>query len=366
MNEAEPLALIGRNAVLYRGRKLLNFSGCDYFRLARRPQVSAGAVLCLKQNGLNVAASRLTTGNHPIYERLEGELADFFDAESAVLLPDGYFAPLAAAQALTGEVSHAFVDEFAHGALRDAARMLDCPVKTFRHREVADLKKMILRAGRKSRPIVLTDGMFAHDGSIAPLRQYLGLLPETGRILVDDAHGAGVLGRNGRGTLEAERVGRRQIIQCATLSKAFGAYGGVVLGTRELRAKIVSHSRVFVGTTPLPPPLAGAALESLRILRSSKALRSKLFSNLALARRGLRDAGWEIAETQGPIIRLSTVEPSRVAALKSELLAAGIYPPFLVYPGGSAAGVFRFVISSGHGRGQLNRLISVLEKWNRG
>jgi 7-keto-8-aminopelargonate synthetase-like enzyme len=366
MNEAEPLAFIGSNEVLYRGRKLLYFSGCDYFRLARRPQVSAAAVSGLKKSGLNVAASRLTTGNHQIYQRLERELADFFEAESAVLLPDGYFAPLAAAQALAGEFSHAFIDEFAHGALRDAARMLDCPVKQFRHREVADLKKMMLGAGRKSRPIVLTDGMFAHDGSIAPLRQYLGLMPETGRILVDDAHGAGVLGRNGRGTLEAERVGRRQIIQCATLSKAFGTYGGIVLGTRDLRAKILSHSRVFVGTTPLPPPLAGAGLESLRILRASKTLRAKLFSNLTQVRRGLRDAGWEIAETHGPIIRLPTVEPSRVAALKAELLAAGIYPPFLKYPGGSAAGIFRFVISSGHGRGQLNRLISVLDQWKNG
>jgi glycine C-acetyltransferase/8-amino-7-oxononanoate synthase len=206
--------------------------------------------------------------------------------------------------------------------------------------------------------------MFAHDGSTAPLRKYLAMLPKAGRMLVDDAHGAGVLGQTGRGTLELEGVGRRQIIQCATLSKAFGSYGGVVLGPRDLREKILSSSRVFVGTTPLPPPMAGAGLAALKILRAGHALRKKLFANLKGTRDGLRAAGWAIAETPGPIIRLLPLEAPQVAALKSKLLAAGIYPPFLKYPGGSAKGIFRFVISSGHQRRQLERLVSVLTGWN--
>ena len=364
MTEVEPLAFVGNNEVRYRGRTLVYFSGCDYFRLARHPQLAAAASAALKENGLNVAASRLTTGNHEIYARLEHELANFFGAESAVLLPDGYFAPLAVGQALAGEFTHAFADEFAHGALLDAARMLDCPVQTFGHRDAAGLKKLIDRAGAKARPIVLTDGMFAHDGSTAPLRKYLAMLPKAGRMLVDDAHGAGVLGQTGRDTLELEGVGRRQIIQCATLSKAFGSYGGVVLGPRDLREKILSSSRVFVGTTPLPPPMAGAGLAALKILRAGHALRKKLFANLKGTRDGLRAAGWAIAETPGPIIRLLPLEAPQVAALKSKLLAAGIYPPFLKYPGGSAKGIFRFVISSGHQRRQLERLVSVLTGWN--
>lgn len=363
MNEAEPLTFIGDNEVQDHGRTLVYFSGCDYFRLARHPKLAEAAVSALDKNGLNVAASRLTTGNHKIYARLEAEVSSFFDAESAVLLPDGYLAPLAAAQALAGEFTHAFTDEFAHGALLDAARMLECPVKMFRHRDVTGLKKLFALAGPKARPVILTDGLFAHDGSTAPLREYLALLPEAGRIIVDDAHGAGVLGATGRGTLEEERVERRQIIQCATLSKAFGAYGGVVLTSRVLRAKILLRSRVFVGTTPLPPPLAGAGLAALRLLRTSKALRNKMFANLAYLRTKLRAAGWEIAETPGPIIRLPALEESEVEALKSRLLAAGIYPPFLKYPGGSAQGSFRFVISSGHQHGQLDRLISVLSNW---
>ena len=363
----EPLSFVGGNEVRFRGRTLLYFSGCDYFRLARHPRVARAAQAALEKSGLNVAASRLTTGNHEIYARLEMALERFFGAETAVLVPDGYFAPLAAAQALAGEFTHAFVDEFAHGALQDAARMLDCPVKKFRHRDAAGLKELIAKLpaknGRPARPIILTDGMFAHDGSMAPLREYLKLLPRTGMILVDDAHGAGVLGAMGQGTLEAAGVGRGRIIQCVTLSKAFGVYGGAVLASRALREKMLSRSRVFVGTTPLSPSLAGASLSSLEILRKDTTRRKRLFQNLLYTRQRLRQAGWEIAETPGPIVRLPPMAAAQADDLKARFLAAGIYPPYLKYAGASAAGIFRLVISSEHKRVQLDRVIAVLAGW---
>jgi 7-keto-8-aminopelargonate synthetase-like enzyme len=360
MNEPEALEFIGENEVRLRGRTLVYFSGCDYFRLARNPRLAVAAISSLKKNGLNVAASRRTTGNHKIYAQLESELAEFFGSETAVLLPDGYFAPLAVTQALAGEFTHVFVDELAHGALFDAARMLDCPLKQFKHRDAGSLKKWLDRAGLKSRPLILTDGLFAHDGSVPPLRKYLRLLPRDGMILVDDAHGAGVLGATGKGVLEFEKVKRQRIIQCITLSKAFGAYGGVVLASRDLRGKILARSWAFIGTTPLPPPLAGAALASLKIMRTGKLKRIKLFQNLAYARKALRAAGWEIAETPGPIIRLPAMDEAHAAKLKAQLLAASIYPPFLKYSKASGPGIFRFVISSEHTRTQLDNLIAAL------
>jgi 8-amino-7-oxononanoate synthase len=360
MTGPEPLQFVGDNEVRLHKRTLVYFSGCDYFRLARNPRVAHAAWSSLAQDGLNVAASRRTTGNHRIYLELESALAKFFDVEAALVLPDGYLAPIAVAQALAGEFTHAFVDDLAHGALLDAARMLDCPVKMFKHRHSAELARQIAKCGRNARPIVLTDGMFSHDGSVAPLREYLGFLPAHGRMLVDDAHGAGVLGVTGRGTLEHEGVGRSRVIQCATLSKAFGVYGGVVLGARGLRDKITAQSRAFIGTTPLPPPLAGAALQALKILRREPQRRKRLFENVHLVRTGLQAAGWEIAETSGPIVRLPLMSAARAGALKSALSAAGIFPPFIQYGSASARGVFRFVISSEHTRAQLDRLIAVL------
>jgi 7-keto-8-aminopelargonate synthetase-like enzyme len=360
MTEPEPLQFIGDNEVRFRNRTLIYFSGCDYFRLARDPRLGAAAKKSLEQYGLNVAASRLTTGNHKIYSQLETALAKFFGSETALIFPDGYLAPIAAAQAVAGEFTHAFIDDLAHGALVDAAQMLGCPVKKFKHRDAADLARNVARCGRNARPIVLTDGMFSHDGSVAPLREYLKILPPRGMILVDDAHGVGVLGATGKGSLELEDVSRKHIIQCATLSKAFGANGGVVLATHALREKILARSRTFVGTTPLPPPLAGAALASLKILRSEPTRRKRLFANLVYVRTQLRATGWEISETPGPIVRLPLLTEAKADELKKRLLAAGIYPPFLKYGGASAQGIFRFVISSEHTRAQLDRLISVL------
>ena len=158
------------------------------------PRLAQAARAALAEHGLNVAASRRTTGNHEIYTRLETALTAFFGSETALVFPDGYLAPGAVTQTLAGEFTHAFVDEFAHGALVDAARMLDCPVKRFSHREAADLARRLSKCGSDARPIILTDGMFSHDGSVAPLREYLKILPRRGMILVDDAHGAGVLG----------------------------------------------------------------------------------------------------------------------------------------------------------------------------
>jgi len=361
MIEPEPLQMVGENEVRWRNRTLVYFSGCDYFRLARHPKVALAARAALAKNGLSVAASRLTTGNHKIYAQLETELAAFFGAESALLFPDGYLAPIAAAQALAGEFSHVFIDEFAHAALRDASTMLNCPVKAVKHRDVSAMARALSKYAPRARPIILTDGMFAHDGSLAPLSEYLKILPSSGKILVDDAHGAGVLGRTGQGSLELEGVSRKRIIQCATLSKAFGVYGGVVLGARGLREQIMTRSHLFAGTTPLPLPFAGAAIAAIKLLRSEPARREKLSRNLSYLRSQLRRSGWKIPETPGPIVRLPLMNSAAAADLKKRLFAAGIYPPFLKYGRASAAGYFRFVISSQHTRAQLDKLASVLE-----
>ncbi len=390
MTRLEPLQQVDRNFVWWRGRKLVYFSGCDYFRLARHPAVLQAAAAGLKRFGLNVAASRLTTGHHKIYEMLERQLADFFDAEEALLLSSGYLTGTVVAQALAGTFSHALVDERAHPALLDAANQLNCPVLKFKHRDADDFARAVARCGRGARLVVLTDGMFAHDGSAAPLKAYLKMLPPDGLLLVDDAHGAGVLGETGRGTPEYEGVAnflkggraaaaarsgaaappppRRgpQIIQCVTLSKAFGVYGGAVLGPHDLREKILKRSRAFIGSTPLPPPLASAALQSVKLLgRHGKKLRRCLNQNAAFVKTALRTAGWEIPDTTGPIVPLHAKTESEARALEKHLLAAEIYPPFVKYPGGDASGYFRFVISSGHSRAQLNRLIAALAAFKR-
>ena len=152
----------------------------------------------------------------------------------------------------------------------------------FKSRDAKRLAVAAQRCGPGSKLLVLTDGMFARDGSAAPLAEYLKVLPKDALILVDDAHGAGVLGRTGQGTLEHAGVSRRRIIQTVTLSKAFGAYGGAILGTARLRQRILDRSQMFVGSTPLPLPLANAALAGVRILKANPSLRRRLLRKCGL------------------------------------------------------------------------------------
>jgi 8-amino-7-oxononanoate synthase len=360
MTEPEPLQQIDRTFVRFRKRKFSYFSGCDYFRLASHPRVIAALHAGVKKYGLNVAASRLTTGNHVLYRELEAGLACFFAAEGALLVPTGYVTNLIAAQALASNFSHALIDDHAHPSLSDAARLLDCPVLQFKSRDAEALAAAVQRCGPGSKLLVLTDGMFSSDGSAAPLAQYLKLLPKDALILVDDAHGAGVLGRTGKGAFEHAGVSRRRIIQTVTLSKAFGSFGGAILCTARLRQRILDRSRMFVGSTPLPLPLANAALEGVRILKTNPNLRRRLVANAAYVKTALREAGLPLAETPGPIVPLRPRHTNDAVRLQRALLAEGVYPPFIKYPGGPPSGCFRFVISSEHTRPQLDTLLKVL------
>jgi 7-keto-8-aminopelargonate synthetase-like enzyme len=362
MTEPEPLQLVDRTFVRFKKRKLIFFSGCDYFRLASHPRVLEASQAAVQNYGLNVSASRMTTGNHALYRQLERSLAEFFAAPDALLVPTGYLANLIVAQALAGNFSHVLIDERSHSSLHDAGRFFDCPVLNFKHKEVESVASAVHRCGPGARIILLTDGMFSSNGSAAPLREYTKVLPKDAVLLVDDAHGAGVLGKTGKGTLEHCGVGRRRIVQTMTLSKAFGTYGGAILGDPALRKKILGRSRLFVGSTPLPLPMAAAAIESIRLLRADKNLRRRLLKNARWLKSALREANFPAngLETPGPIVSFSPSSRKQTERLQRDFLKAGIFPPITRYPGTPANGHFRFVISSEHTPSQLQRLVTVL------
>lgn len=358
-----PLQQINRTQALWRGKKLAYFAGCDYYRLASHPGVLGAAEIALRKYGLNVAASRATTGNHILHEKLEAALVKFFGAESATLASNGYTPNLLVAQALKGDFSHVLIDEHAHASLKDAAQLFDCPVISFRNRDAAHVAEIIKRLGN-IRPILLTDGMFSHDGSVAPLKEYLSALPRNAMILLDDAHGAGVLGAKGIGTFEKCGVSRRQIIQTITLSKAFGVYGGAVIGSKKLRTAILDKSRLFTGNTPLPLPLANAALTAISILRDDPGLRSRLKLNIAFVKNALAKCGIKSGSPESPIIAIEPAGSRPAEKLIASLLNAGIHPPFIKYPGGPKDGYFRFAISSEHSKKQLTDLVAAIQAWH--
>ncbi|MBI2927251.1 MAG: aminotransferase class I/II-fold pyridoxal phosphate-dependent enzyme [Verrucomicrobia bacterium] len=294
---APPLELVDRTCVRYRRRVLTYFGGCDYFRMSSHPAVLEALRAGLDRYGLNVAASRLTTGNHRLYELLENRLASFFGVEAAAVVSSGYVTNLVVAQALAGRFTHVLIDELAHKSLVDAAAAFHCAVKPFPHRDVAAVGAWLRRAGAGAKPVLLTDGMFSHDGRLAPLDGFLEALPPRAALLVDEAHATGMLGKTGRGTLEALGVRDRRVIRTITFSKAFGVYGGAVLGSRRLIQSIHARSSLFAGNTPLPLPLVCAALKSLEIVAKDRPMRERLRRNAAQVKGALRRLGWPVAET---------------------------------------------------------------------
>lgn len=361
MPAPEPLQQVDRTCVRWRGRKLAYFAGCDYFRLASHPRVLEAVEAGLHQFGLNVAASRLTTGQHELYADLETRLAKWFGARAALLAASGYATNIIAAQALAGDFTHVLIDSKAHVSLRDASRFLDAPVLEFAHGDARALAARLQRLRGAVKPLLLCDGVFAQNGEVAPLREYLEALPPSGMILLDDAHSAGVLGASGQGTLEYAGVPRRRIVQTMTLSKAFGVYGGAILCEPALRRKMIARSWMFGGATPLPLPLAFAAKTSLQLLRQDVSLRCRLSHNVGHVKRELRARGLDIPETPSPVIALPALPPVVTKKLRQALLDADIYPSFIRYPGGSASGNFRFVISSEHNNEQLTSLLDTIK-----
>lgn len=360
MREPEPLQQVDRTYVGYKGKKLSYFAGCDYFRMAWNPKVQSAAISGLKKYGLSVSASRLTTGNHKLFAEVEKALTNFFDAPAALLVGNGYNTNGIVAQALRDEVSHVLIDGKSHVSLKDAARQFDCPVINFAHRDVADLKRKLPRGSK--RIALLTDGMFAHDGYIAPLDEYMKVLPRSAVMLVDDAHAAGVLGRTGKGTLEQTGVDRARIIQSITLSKAFGAYGGAILTVPALREKMIQKSGMFAGSTPVPLPLISSAIAGIQILKRDKSLRRRLCQNVQFVKSALAPHHPTIVQTPAPIVTLVPASAEEAATTCKCLIAHKVFPSFIQYPGGPPNGYFRFVISSEHTKAQLFDLVCALSE----
>ncbi len=346
--------------VLFRGRRLIYFGGCDYYRLARHPKLLKAHAQAAASDGLGTGASRMTTGNHPAHDELDAALTRFFGSETATVIADGYLANIALGQAANGRFDAAFIDEKAHMSLRDGAKFLGCPVVRYRHCDADDLAKRLSRRRVAKRVLLMTDGVFGATGRIAPLAGLAKRLPRSAMLWIDDAHGAGVLGERLRGTAEQRGLGERRVIQSITFSKALGSFGGAILGPRWLRAALLDGNNVVTGSSSLSAGLAKATLASLELLRTRPGLAKRLRRNTAFVKAKLLAAGLPIGDPAFPVFSLDCPDKKAATALRRRLLANGIYPSCIRYPTGSEGAFYRFAISSEHTRAQLESLVNAL------
>ena len=354
--------------VLIGGRERDYFSGTGYLGLHNHPRVLQAAVETIQRYGMATGTSRGGYGEHAVYDALETEARAYFDTERVLYYPSGYMSGVILAQGLRERCERVFIDEASHYSLWDGARSAGKPITPFRHRDaqsLADMLRSELRPGE--RPLVLSDGVFPISGEIAPLPDYLDVLDgfAGGCLALDDAHATGVLGEHGRGTLDHFSIqspgGRSTVVLAGhTLSKAIGGFGGLLPGSQALIEELERNSRVYVGASPPPLPVAAAACQALALAREGS-LRRRLWENVARARSGLRALGWPLDDSPVPILCLGARPGLDLGRLKDGLFELDICVAHVrSYSSTPPGGALRIAIFATHTAGQIDRLVEGL------
>jgi 8-amino-7-oxononanoate synthase len=346
------------------GKRYLYFAGTGYFGLHGHPEVIRAGVEAFLKYGTHSATSRAGFGNNPVLLEVEERLKDFFAEQDAAYFGSGYLSSLILTQALADRYDVIFVDESAHFCIRDSVHSAGKPVYMFRHRDPADLKKKIrAKLKPRRRPFLLTDGIFPTYGRIAPVPDYAAILePYDGLIGLDDAHGVGVLGANGRGTYEYFGMKSDRLHLAGTLSKAFGGHGGFIIGGKSLIERIKKIVGAYIGSTPTPTPIAAATAKGIEILRSGPEMRDRLSRNVAMVKAGIKKLGVETDETPVPIVAWSLKSADKMKQVQQVMMSRGIAIPYIRYIGAPPEGVLRVTVFSTHTAEHIRRLLEELGK----
>ena len=341
------------------GRRLLSFSCNDYLNFTQNPQIKAAAIAAIERHGVGSGASRLVTGNHPLYAELEARLARLKDTEASCVFGSGFLANAGIIPALIGPDDLVLLDELSHACLWAGARLSRAGVLAYRHNDVGHAAELLRQhRGRHPRALIGTDGVFSMDGDLAPLVE-LGRLARQhdAWLLSDDAHGIGVVG-GGRGSTFAGAAPADVPLQMGTLSKAIGGYGGYLCASRRVIDLMANRARSLIYSTGLPPATLAAAIAALDLIARDPDLVAR---PLAKARTFTRKAG--LPEAQSPIVPI--VLGSATAALAASrrleqegFLVVAIRPPTV--PQGTAR--LRFAFTAGHPDAEIERLADLVRE----
>ena len=359
-------------SVVLNGKTYLYFAGTSYFQLHSHPAMIKAANEATQQYGIGTATTRAMTGTTPLLREIELKLAEFFETEDAIYLPSGYLCSLAGLKALDemGKYQLIFLDEGSHYSLVEGTAATGKRVITFRSRDPQDLvDKMKKHMGPGERPLVASDGLFPVLGNLAPVRDYLALLEEYDGVLwIDDAHGVGILGAHGRGSCEALEVPFQRIYLGATLSKAFGAYGGIIVGHAEFIEKVRSGSVLTGSSAPMNAAVA-AGIKGLELVQGNGKLRTDLWNIAQYLREGLQHMGIPVESLYikakhgtVPIFSFMHRDASSMKKIHGYLLEQGIYTQYTSYKGAGTEGVIRVVVSSAHKKVEIDRLTHTLRE----
>lgn len=349
--------------VIVDGRPCLSFCSNDYLGLANHTALIEAAQAAAAQYGVGAGASHLVSGHLAPHHQLEADLAAFTGQPAALLFSTGYMANLGIITALAGRDDEIFADKLNHASLNDAALLSRAKLTRYPHLDLAVLESR-LAASKAKRKLVVTDAVFSMDGDIAPAPELLALCERyDGLLLLDDAHGFGVLGANGHGILEHFGMASDRIIYMATLGKAAGVSGAFVAGPAELADYLVQRARTYIYTTATPPLLAATVSASLRLIEGEPWRRERLRELIGGLKRGLKLRRWRLLESGTPIQPLLIGSNKETLAVSDALRERGIWAPAIrppTVPKGEAR--LRISLSAAHGLEDVAQLAAALNE----
>lgn len=346
------------------GRPVILMAANDYLGLATHPALRRAAIAAIERFGVGSGASRLISGTLPPHTELEAELARFKGTDASLVFGSGYLANIGLIPALAGAGGLILADRLCHASLIDGCRLSGADLRIFRHRDVAHVEQLLMQRKVRRATLIVTDGVFSMDGDLAPLPDLLALAERyDARLLVDDAHGTGVMGKTGRGTLEHFEVEARLPFHMGTLSKALGGSGAYVAGPTTLIHYLVNHARSFIYTTAPPPASAAAAQAALAVIRNEPERRTRLWANRQRWVEGLAGLGYRIADTASPIVPVLIGEADQAVQLADRLLQLGVFAPAIrppTVPDGTSR--IRTTVSSEHRPEHLTQALAAFRQ----
>ena len=306
----------------------------SYLALTTHPRVVAAAKEACEHYGYGMGAVPLYAGNTPLHRELEETLALFLGKEDAILFPCGYSGNVGVISALCGPGDVVINDAANHASIFDGARLSGAEIKVFLHRNVQHLERVLRRLPDDTKGrLIVTDGVFSMDGDLAPLDRIMPLAQKYGaRVMVDDAHGIGVVGPTGRGTPEHFGCLGEVDVLFGTLSKAPGAIGGYCAGSRELINYLRLYARTYFFSTALPAPVVAGALEVFRLLMEDPSIHDDLWRNVVYLREGLQRLGFDTGHTESAVIPVIVGDEDRLARFQNELRHRGVFTNLVTYP----------------------------------
>ncbi|HME43049.1 MAG TPA: 8-amino-7-oxononanoate synthase [Syntrophorhabdales bacterium] len=320
---------VNASRLIYEGREYLNLCSNSYLSLHLHPDVMRAAKDAIDEYGAGTCSSRSVSGSIDLYARLEDEVASFKGYEKALIFSNGYLANIGIIATLAGAHDVIFSDELNHSSIIDSTRLSRARRVIYRHLDIEDLEKKIRRESvrtRKSKKFIITETVFSMDGDVAPLREIFNLKEKYGlHVIVDEAHATGVFGEGGRGVEELHGLSGLMDVQMGTFGKALGSFGAFALADSLTIDYLINRARTFMYTTALPASALAAARSALQLIRDNGSFKKELWENLDYMRRGLLHLGFDLKQSEGPIVPIVVGEDSKAVRMQKMLLEKGIF-----------------------------------------